>query len=162
LKRMVTVVDKMVYLDEQQTGQQQANPKRFEPISRSEWKRNDDFEPLWEFDEALSDDLNTAKCLPLIEKMLAARYVNEKLRWHIVATMDQVLGLGLLALERADLRIRPVSATITKDEIEAALARRTEARAAKDFATSDAIRDELASAGVEVMDGDPLGWEWKL
>ena len=36
------------------------------------------------------------------------------------------------------------------------------ARAAKDFATSDAIRDELAAEGVEVMDGDPLGWEWKL
>ena len=37
-----------------------------------------------------------------------------------------------------------------------------QARAAKDFATSDAIRDELAAKGVEVMDGDPLGWEWRL
>ena len=35
-------------------------------------------------------------------------------------------------------------------------------RAEKDFATSDAIRDELASKGVEVMDGDPLGWEWRV
>ena len=26
----------------------------------------------------------------------------------------------------------------------------------------DALRDELAAKGVEVMDGDPLGWEWKL
>ena len=34
--------------------------------------------------------------------------------------------------------------------------------AEKDFAASDAIRDELAAKGVEVMDGDPLGWEWKL
>ena len=24
------------------------------------------------------------------------------------------------------------------------------------------MRDELLTAGVEVMDGDPLGWEWKL
>ena len=47
-------------------------------------------------------------------------------------------------------------------EIEDALARRKAARAGKDFATSDAIRDELAAKGVEVMDGDPLGWEWKL
>lgn len=162
LKRMVTVIDKMVYLDEQQTGQQQANPKLFAPIPRSEWKQDDDFEPLWEFDAALSDDLNTAKCLPLLEKMLAARYVNKRLRWHIVATMDEVLGLGLLALERADLRIRPVTATITEDEIDIALTRRKDARAAKDFAASDAIRDELTAQGVEVMDGDPLGWEWKL
>ncbi len=66
------------------------------------------------------------------------------------------------ALNRADLRIRPKAATITEAEIEAALARRKEARAAKDFATSDAIRDELVAQGVEVMDGDPLGWEWKL
>ena len=39
---------------------------------------------------------------------------------------------------------------------------RREARAAKDFPRSDAIRDELAALGVEVMDGDPLGWDWKV
>lgn len=80
----------------------------------------------------------------------------------LVAAFDQVLGLNLLTLTRENLRIRPKSATITETEIEAALARRKEARAAKDFAASDAIRDELAAQGVEVMDGDPLGWEWKL
>ena len=76
--------------------------------------------------------------------------------------MDAVLGLGLLDLTRADLRIRPKCREITEAEIEDALARRKAARAEKDFATSDAIRDELAAKGVEVMDGDPLGWEWKL
>ena len=76
--------------------------------------------------------------------------------------IDEVLGLGILSMKRADLRIRPKSATITEAEIEAALTRRREARAAKDFATSDAIRDELTAQGVEVMDGDPLGWEWRL
>ena len=60
------------------------------------------------------------------------------------------------------LRIRPKASTITEAEIEAILARRKEARASKDFATSDALRDELTAQGVEVMDGDPLGWEWKL
>jgi cysteinyl-tRNA synthetase len=78
-----------------------------------------------------------------------------------------VLGLDRLKPDGAfvkpvDLRIRPISATITEAEITAALDRRKEARAAKDFATSDAIRDELSAQGVEVMDGDPLGWEWKL
>ena len=76
--------------------------------------------------------------------------------------MDAVLGLGLFDLTRADLRLRPKGTTISEAEIEDALARRKEVRAAKDFATSDAIRDELAASGVEVMDGDPLGWEWKL
>jgi len=27
---------------------------------------------------------------------------------------------------------------------------------------SDAIRDHLIAKGVEVMDGDPLGWDWRL
>jgi len=76
--------------------------------------------------------------------------------------MDDVLGLNLASLSRTDLRIRPKSATIAEPEIEAALARRRAARAEKDFATSDAIRDELTAKAVEVMDGDPLGWEWKL
>jgi len=76
--------------------------------------------------------------------------------------MDAVLGLGLLAIERADLRVRPKAAMIEAEEIEATLTLRKEARAAKDFATSDKLRDELAAAGVEVMDGDPLGWDWRL
>jgi cysteinyl-tRNA synthetase len=76
--------------------------------------------------------------------------------------MDAVLGLGLTTLERADLRVPPKSAVTTETEIEAALARRKEARANKDFAASDAIRDELIAKGVEVMDGDPLGWDWRI
>ena len=72
-----------------------------------------------------------------------------------------MLGLNLLTLEREDLRIRPKAVTITMAEIEAVLERRRQARADKDFATSDRLRDELAAQGVEVMDGDPLGWEWK-
>jgi len=67
-----------------------------------------------------------------------------------------------MTLTRADLRIRPKSASLTEEEVEAIVARRNAARAAKDFATADAIRDELAAQGVVVMDGDPLGWEWKL
>jgi len=55
-----------------------------------------------------------------------------------------------------------VSAAITEAEIETAIEDRKAARAEKDFAKSDAIRDELSAKGVEVMDGDPLGWEWKL
>jgi cysteinyl-tRNA synthetase len=76
--------------------------------------------------------------------------------------MDAVLGLDLLTIDRADLRVQPKAATIAEDEIEAILARRKDARAAKDFVASDALRDELGAAGVEVMDGDPLGWEWRL
>jgi len=113
------------------------------------------------FERAMLDDLNTPLALTAFEGVVTWRGYDEA-RLKRIAEMDAVLGLNLLNLTRADLRIRPKSATITEDEIEAALARRKEARAAKDFAASDAIRDELAARGVEVMDGDPLGWEWKL
>ena len=76
--------------------------------------------------------------------------------------MDAVLGLNLLALTRKDLRIRPKSATLTEEDVEDQLEARKAARAAKDFATSDRIRHHLIANGVEVMDGDPLGWDWKL
>jgi cysteinyl-tRNA synthetase len=114
------------------------------------------------FDAAMVDDLNTAIALTALEEAIAVKKVDAGIKRAVIEDMDAVLGLNLFSLTRADLRIRPVSATITEAEIEAALARRKEARAAKDFATSDAIRDELAAQGVDVMDGDPLGWEWKL
>ena len=37
---------------------------------------------------------------------------------------------------------------------------RADARAAKDWALSDTLRDKLLEAGIEVMDG-PNGAEWK-
>ena len=123
---------------------------------------------LDKFDAAIADDLNTPIALTALEEALAVKKVGEEFKAEAVSYMDAVLGLRLfpsdcgMEITRADLRIRPKSATITEAEIEAALARRKEARATKDFATSDAIRDELTAAGVEVMDGDPLGWEWRL
>ncbi|EAQ30702.1 cysteinyl-tRNA synthetase [Erythrobacter sp. NAP1] len=118
--------------------------------------------PLAKFEEAMSDDLNTAIALTALEDALATKKVDAGIKRAVVEHMDAVLGLDLFSLSRADLRIRPASAEIAEEEIEDALARRKAARAEKDFATSDAIRDELAAKGVEVMDGDPLGWDWKL
>ncbi len=114
------------------------------------------------FDDAVSDDLNTAVALTALDEALATKKVDAGAKRAAVEGMDAVLGLNLLRLTREDLRLRPASATITEGEIDAALARRKQARAEKDFAASDAIRDELAARGVEVMDGDPLGWDWKL
>ncbi|WP_421837777.1 cysteine--tRNA ligase [Novosphingobium sp.] len=121
------------------------------------------FQPFLErFDAAVSDDLNTAIALTVLEEVAVLKKVDPAEKLAALAAMDSVLGLNLLSLTRTDLRIRPKSATITEAEIEETLAARKEARAAKDFARSDALRDELAAKGVEVMDGDPLGWEWKL
>jgi cysteinyl-tRNA synthetase len=117
---------------------------------------------LARFDEAVSDDLNTPIALTVLEELLALKKIDPREKLVAVAAMDAVLGLNLTRLTRSELRLRPKDAAISDAEIEDALARRKAARAEKDFATSDAIRDELAAKGVEVMDGDPLGWEWRL
>ena len=117
---------------------------------------------LAKFDEAVSDDLNTSVALTLFDEAIGTKKVPVEQKRALVQAMDAVLGFGLLDLAREELRIRPASATITEPEIETALDLRKEAREAKDFATSDAIRDGLAAKGVDVMDGDPLRWEWKL
>lgn len=114
------------------------------------------------FDTAISEDLNTTQALTALEELLAMKKVDAGQKLLALAQMENVLGLTLLTTTRADLRVRPKSALITAEEIEAALTTRKEARAAKDFARSDAIRDDLIAKGIEVMDGDPLGWDWKL
>lgn len=117
---------------------------------------------LAKFADAITDDLATPIAVTALEDALTVKKVDAGIKRAVVEDMDAVLGLGLFKLTRADLRIRPKSATITESEIDTALARRKEARANKDFAASDAIRDKLSAQGIEVMDGDPLGWEWRL
>jgi cysteinyl-tRNA synthetase len=117
---------------------------------------------LQAFDAAVSDDLNTPMALTALEDVLAAKKVDAVAKRALAEQMDAVLGLDLFGKTRADLRLRPKTAAMSEEEIEAFLDRRKAARADKDFAASDALRNELAAQGVEVMDGDPLGWEWKL
>jgi cysteinyl-tRNA synthetase len=113
------------------------------------------------FDAAISADLMIPQALPLLEETVAARALAAEQRLRVIASMDLVLGLGLVEIDRRSLSLRPASATLTDEEVKALLDERQQARAAKDFATSDAIRDRLLGAGVDLMDGDPLRWEWR-
>ena len=112
------------------------------------------------FDEALAADLMTPQALPVLDSVIASALpAAERLR--LVASFDLALGLGLLDLDRRALSVRPEDATLADDEVETLLDRRQQARAARDFAAADAARDSLKAAGVEIMDGDPLRWEWR-
>ncbi|NVE94267.1 cysteine--tRNA ligase [Altererythrobacter lutimaris] len=155
LKRMVMAAER---LTESVKGAEQG--QRLPPVE--EFQHPKLAPSIAKFNEAMADDLNTAVAITALEDVLAAKKVDAAMKHAVVAYMDAVLGLDLLELQREDLRLRPKSAEIKEAEIEDALARRKAARAEKDFTTSDALRDELAARGVEVMDGDPLGWEWKL
>ncbi len=113
-------------------------------------------------DAAVSDDLSTPRALPILDEMLGDKRVAPADRLDALIDFDAVLGFDLATIRREDLRVRPADAKLDEATIDARLEERRAARAAKDFPRSDAIRDELAAAGVEVMDGDPLGWDWKL
>ena len=115
------------------------------------------------FDEALANDLMVPQALPLLEIALSNKTLatDEKLR--VVASMDLALGLDLLNIRRVDLRVRPADAKLTETDIDKLVELRQDARANKDYASSDAIRDSLEKRGVALMDGaGAMRWDWIL
>jgi cysteinyl-tRNA synthetase len=67
--------------------------------------------------------------------------------------------LGLLQQEPKAFLQQGNADEITAEQVEALIEERKSARANKDFARSDEIRDELAAAGVILKDG-PEGTTW--
>jgi cysteinyl-tRNA synthetase len=65
-------------------------------------------------------------------------------RYALLASWDGVLGL--------DLEREALSGWAPTDEMRSLMAERDEARAAQDYAASDALRDRLVAMGLEVMD----------
>lgn len=118
--------------------------------------------PMQKFDTAILDDLNTSVALTVLDEIVSMKKIDVAQKLGAIKIIDDVMGLNLLNLTRQDLRIRPKDTKINEDEIEAQLSLRRAAKMDKDFEKSDAIRDALIAQGVEIMDGDPLGWDWKL
>ncbi|MGB1213874.1 MAG: cysteine--tRNA ligase [Pikeienuella sp.] len=94
---------------------------------------------------ALSDDLNTPAAIA---------------EMHRLAKEGDIAGL---AAAMAFLNLVPPQAAQVQgaDVVEAALIARAEARAAKDFARADALRDALAASDVVVMDKPGAATEWR-
>lgn len=164
LKRLVGLVDQLRQSAPAMTdwlGEQLKNPEwaTIGQALQSDTQRLPD--EYAAFDRAISDDLNTPLALSIFEGVVRDRTLSESQRLEFAVRCDATLGLNLLHLTREELRMRPASVTLTPEEISDRLVERQQARVVKDFQRSDTIRDELAAAGVEVMDGDPLGWDWK-
>jgi cysteinyl-tRNA synthetase len=127
---------------------------------------------------ALDDDFNTPQVLALLAEAFTAanalvdrkgkKSPEERGRLAAFVSDARLVGetLGVLQRPPAEaLRVlRDVAARrrgIDGAAVEGRLAERAAARAAKDFARADAIRDELLAAGVAIMDG-PEGTTWKV
>ena len=86
--------------------------------------------------------------------------VNDATKLALVESFDRVLSLDLIGHAKA-----LGEGTAVDSELEAyvndAIVRRAEAKKVKDFATADAIRDELKAKGIEIKDTRD-GVEWHL
>jgi cysteinyl-tRNA synthetase len=102
------------------------------------------------FSDAVADDLGTPRGLAVAHEVGADASLADAQRRALLLDFDRVLGLSL---DRPAEIEAPLPAGA-----EALLDRRAAARAARDFAASDALRDELAALGVEVRD-TPAGQE---
>jgi cysteinyl-tRNA synthetase len=121
------------------------------------------------FTQAMDDDLNTAGALAQVHEAVRlgntalADYDDSDLATALgqVRAMLALLGLDPLAKPWADdgpgVAAQQALDALVKERLE----ERSKARAARDFAAADAIRDHLAAAGVQVEDS-PAGARWQL
>jgi cysteinyl-tRNA synthetase len=96
------------------------------------------------FADAVADDLALPRALAIAHEVASASDLTDAQRRALLLDFDRVLGLSLDAPVAEDAPLPDGAAEL--------LERRAAARAAKDFAASDALRDELAAIGVEVRD----------
>jgi cysteinyl-tRNA synthetase len=96
------------------------------------------------FADAAADDLATPKALAIAHEVASASDLTDAQRRALLLDFDRVLGL--------DLGVAPAEEAPLPEGAAELLERRSAARAARDYAASDAIRDELAALGVEVRD----------
>ena len=100
------------------------------------------------FVAALDDDLDLPTALATLREVLRADLSADERRW-LLLDADAVLGLDLHRVWDAAAGADDV----VPADVLARVEERAGARAARDFARADAIREELAAAGWEVVDG---------
>jgi cysteinyl-tRNA synthetase len=118
------------------------------------------------FAAAMDDDLNVPQALAVLHDtvragntaLTAGELDDARKALHSVTGMLRVLGINDTAAPAVDEQSNAALGVL----VEAQLAARAQARASKDWAASDAIRDTLAAAGVVVEDGaDGASWSLK-
>ncbi len=93
-----------------------------------------------EFYDLINDDLNMPEALALVWKALKEHTIN----LQTIVKFDKVLGLKLHDIEEVPYEV--------PDMVQALMDERTQARANKNWAESDRLRDEIAKLGFDVLD----------
>lgn len=105
------------------------------------------------FKSALENDLNTSMAVTVVFDVLKAD-INDETKIALIKSFDTVLGLNLAKafdekiVEEEEVKID----SQTKQYIENLILERKNAKADKNYARADEIRNELASKGIELID----------
>ena len=102
---------------------------------------------LSNFCEAMDDDFNTSKALAILFELAKDINRNEEKRaekWGTLVNLAQILGL--------EAQLTQPTTTLTEAEIQDLMARRKQARLAKNYAQSDHLRSILQQAGIAIVD----------
>ena len=130
--------------------------KALDTLYRAVADASDDGTPDQEVLAALGDDLNTSNALARLHEL--ARQAN---KGDAAAAAHLKASAGLMGLLQQDPTVWFQGEAQQDDaEILAAINARVAAKANKDFAEADRIRDELASKGIALEDG-PNGTIWR-
>lgn len=111
------------------------------------------------FKTALDNDLNTSLGLTSVYDILKAD-ANDATKLYALSEIDKVLSLNLIN-EQSDESASAENSELNA-EVEELIAKRTQARADKDWATADAIRDKLKEMNVVLEDTkDGIKWHFE-
>lgn len=103
-------------------------------------------------DAAISDDLNTAQCLATLQTLSRDEALSERDLAVVAGSAQRLLGLDLAGVSLRDMKAE-VSGEEIPREVAELLDEREAARARRDFAVADALRDEIGDRGYAVEDG---------
>jgi len=113
------------------------------------------------FGEALDDDLNVSAALAVVFDLV--RELNRRIDGRSLSTPDAERALSTLRSFDEVLGVLPDPADELDEETRALLDERVAARANRDWAASDRLRDELARRGIAVEDTrDGQRWRRQL
>lgn len=97
----------------------------------------------------VSDNLKTAESLVVFQDLLKEKSVNSTTKLALIKFVDELLGLQFI--EHAN-KLHNLENIAAPKEIEEMAQKRLEAKKNRDFATADALRNSIDSAGWTVMD----------